>query len=282
MKKNVIFLCVMALFFGSVSIASPALMDKLVAYYPFNGNANDGSGNGLNGTIYGATLAEDRFGNFNNAYYFDGVNNNIIELPSNEIKSLLDGSTAFTAAVWIYNDGPGDPYRNILRICDTGGDSRGLMFRIGASSMSGSYPNRLEVLLGTIGYQSQHIVSATDISTDYWMHLATVYDGSNLWLYIDGEAPSTIYRQGVETSNGVAQTGLLTMGNSPAYISAYNTENFNGKIDDIFIYDRALSASEINELYTAFNPVPIPSAGWLLGSGLIGLVGFRERIKKAF
>jgi len=48
------------------------LKDGLVAYYPFNGNANDESGNGNNGTVYGATLTTDRFGNTNKAYSFDG------------------------------------------------------------------------------------------------------------------------------------------------------------------------------------------------------------------
>jgi len=52
--------------------------DGLVAYYPFNGNANDESGNGNNGTVNGATLTSDRFGNANSAYSFDGVNMRII------------------------------------------------------------------------------------------------------------------------------------------------------------------------------------------------------------
>jgi hypothetical protein len=49
------------------------LNDGLVAYYPFNGNANDKSGNGNHGTVHGATLTEDRFGNADSAYNFDGV-----------------------------------------------------------------------------------------------------------------------------------------------------------------------------------------------------------------
>ena len=51
--------------------------DGLVGYWPFNGNANDETGNGNNGTVNGATLIKDRFGNDNSAYEFDGINNSI-------------------------------------------------------------------------------------------------------------------------------------------------------------------------------------------------------------
>ncbi|MGD8780851.1 MAG: hypothetical protein PVH88_18035 [Ignavibacteria bacterium] len=49
----------------------------LIAYYPFNGNANDESGNGKNGIVLGAALTTDRFGSTNKAYTFDGVNDAI-------------------------------------------------------------------------------------------------------------------------------------------------------------------------------------------------------------
>jgi hypothetical protein len=50
----------------------------LIAWYPFNGNANDESGNGINGTVNTAIPAPDRFGNANSAYSFDGTNRSII------------------------------------------------------------------------------------------------------------------------------------------------------------------------------------------------------------
>ena len=53
------------------------LQDGLVAYYPFSGNANDYSGIGNHGTVFGATLATDRFGNLNHAYSFDGIDDYI-------------------------------------------------------------------------------------------------------------------------------------------------------------------------------------------------------------
>jgi hypothetical protein len=63
--------------FSFIDISYGGINDGLVAYYPFNGNANDESGNGHNGTINSATLTSDRFGNPNSAYSFDGVNDYI-------------------------------------------------------------------------------------------------------------------------------------------------------------------------------------------------------------
>jgi hypothetical protein len=59
----------------------------LVGWWPFNGNANDESGNGNNGTVNGATLTADRFGNLNKAYSFDGVDNyiHVLNTPSLDI-----------------------------------------------------------------------------------------------------------------------------------------------------------------------------------------------------
>lgn len=53
------------------------LSEGLILYYPFDGNANDESGNGENGTIYGPSLTYDRFGNENSAYEFNGTSDYI-------------------------------------------------------------------------------------------------------------------------------------------------------------------------------------------------------------
>ena len=59
--------------------------DGLIAYYPFNRNANDESENGNHGTVYGATLTTDRFGNPDSAYSFDGVDDYIEVAPSSNL-----------------------------------------------------------------------------------------------------------------------------------------------------------------------------------------------------
>ena len=69
-----------------------------VAYYPFNGNANDESGNGNHLTISGATLTSDRFDNADSAYYFDGEPDTYMFA---DISALPQGETARTICVWV-------------------------------------------------------------------------------------------------------------------------------------------------------------------------------------
>lgn len=69
----------------------------LLAYYPFNGNANDSSGNGHHGIVYGATLTADRFGDTNSAYYFDGLSNRI------ELGSWFNYNV-FSISMWVKPD----------------------------------------------------------------------------------------------------------------------------------------------------------------------------------
>ena len=63
---------IVCLVLGVCGLAQADLNDGLVAYYPFNGNANDESGNGNDGVVNGATLTSDRFGDVDNTYLFEG------------------------------------------------------------------------------------------------------------------------------------------------------------------------------------------------------------------
>ena len=90
MKKTfTLFILLSALFSGWSGVIAQINLDSgLVAHYPFNGNANDESGNANHGTVNGATLTTDRFGNANKAYSFDGVSNseNMFTFVSDESK----------------------------------------------------------------------------------------------------------------------------------------------------------------------------------------------------
>jgi len=96
MQRFLIFM--VFLVFSSISTFAQIPTDSLVAYYPFNGNANDESGNGNNGIVNGATLTADRFGNANSAYSFDGVSN-YIEVADNS--TLNFGTNDFSISMWL-------------------------------------------------------------------------------------------------------------------------------------------------------------------------------------
>lgn len=205
------------------------LNEGLVAYYPFNGNANDESGNGNNGAVNGATLTLDRFGNEDSAYSFDGLNDYIQLGISNKLKM-----PAFTLATWAktsYNGG------NCLYRWWNYGQAwfvNTSSFSLGFHSSTGAY------------YSTSY---KFPIDED-WHFLVGSFDGSTLKLYKDGVLLTTNSNTAPIYYN--AATG--------AFIGKNGSENyFNGKIDDFRIYNRALSEVEIQELFTIDDIVEIPS-----------------------
>ena len=95
MKKIIITTLVITALIG-LSANAQIPQNGLVAYYPFNGNANDESGNGNSGTVKGASLTTDRFGNSSSAFDFNGIDN-MIEVPANNQFDFQN----FTISTWI-------------------------------------------------------------------------------------------------------------------------------------------------------------------------------------
>ena len=95
MRKS--FVCLTSVVLSVSGIAQADLNDGLVAYYPFNGNANDEGGNGINGTVNGPTLTSDRFEQPDRAYYFDGSGGRGIDFG--DVLDINDGE--FTISVWV-------------------------------------------------------------------------------------------------------------------------------------------------------------------------------------
>ena len=206
----------------------------LVAYYPFNGDANDESGNGNNGTIYGATLTTDRFGVQGKAMAFNGINQ-YIQAPHQAYLNFPGGD--FTIAFWaVLNDlslqyfigkdmGQGVNDKWIVLYQDGQGSGRGINMLVFTSGSPGSnvLPGDVKPELGT------------------WHHFLFRKRATTYTLDMDGLPVSS-------NTNGPPSlpsdnTAPLTIGRAEggAYV--------NGKIDDIRIYDRALSDSEVQQLY---------------------------------
>ena len=206
--------------------------EGLVAYYPFNGNANDESGNGNDGeAIIGATLAEDRFGIENKAYYFDGKS--YIETSSG---SNLPTDGNFTISLWFnfdspYSNGQGSLLSN--QMTD--------QFQIAFDTWTAENP-KLQFYTGG----GAPVVNATELQWEdgKWYNIILVRHGDLFKLYRGG---IEVYSSTSGKFNGAnPEDRKITIG-----VASRNNLNhpWKGKIDDIRIYDRALSQDEVSALY---------------------------------
>ncbi len=221
----------------------------LVAWYPFNGNANDESGNGNNGTVNGATLTTDRFGNANNAYGFDGINDRV-DVPGTNLSPALDDTKNFTIAHWVRLNQ--DVMSNFVL-----GYSQGLgnsmpvgAFQLSLKAYPAYGPGPYLYLDDNIGCNLT--VGASALAVGQWQHVVTVWNAAthstNIW--VDG-VNQAVTKQCDAVMSAKARTGTWTIGAyCPGSVPGSCDQQFlNGSLDDFRIYNRALSVSEIQALY---------------------------------
>ncbi|MBU3713940.1 MAG: T9SS type A sorting domain-containing protein, partial [Ferruginibacter sp.] len=229
---------------GGISSLPPSLTNGLVAYYPFNGNANDESGNGNNGTVNGATLTTDRFGNNNKAYSFNG-NSKITVAHSNS----LNVGSEMTISIWVKQSTMGNTINYILQK-GTGGGCTTTGYYSAVDYGFGSFPNGVKVL----GYgQNNNCASIGSDSSlnSSWHSVIFVYaPGSGNKLYIDGKSVDNQQYTTCGNCTILNSTNPLIIGGFLNAGNISNSKNWNGLIDDVAIYNRALSTSEIQQLYT--------------------------------
>ena len=216
---------------------SGSLVNGLVAYYPFCGNANDQTGNGNNGLVNEATLTTDRFGNANSAYSFDGVND-FISCLNNNIP-MANSSRTFSA--WFY-------------LTPTSGYSDGYsLISYGTNSFPDGRLNDVNINQNGIWYNAHQYYASSSSSvnnTNSWNNLVVTYDNtniSNIKIYFNGLLIPT-------TNNNIGNVSILnTLNTNVQFGKAINQYAsyfyFNGKIDDIGIWNRALTQQEITQLY---------------------------------
>lgn len=232
MKKENLLMTAIAIFgLATITMAQvPSYVptNGLVGYWPFNGNANDESGNGNNGSVNNATLTQDRYGSPNSAYDFNA--NAQIVCPQNNIPTQI-----FSLSVWINQDnlsfGPvaclGSSSSEIWGV-NAANNYLNIAYGIGCSGTGGG------------------ILNTTAIPIGNWIHLTYVSSG------VGGN--TQIYKNGIyvgqaqnSTSIGGCSSQNLYFGvdifSAPEYIDA--------KLDDIGIWDRALTECEIQDLYNA-------------------------------
>jgi hypothetical protein len=243
MKKitTLLTLLVFSSIFSQIPYFVPT--NGLVGYWPFNGNANDESGNAHNGNITGATLTTDRYGNANSAYLYSG-NNNYITIPNT---STLSGFADITISGWV----------NISQFPSSLSNGlSGLVTKWYGSGNCGGVTDNYACYIRTnnqfVGATNQYRVYPNDLqtpnnlTTSNWYHFVMIHNSvTGGSFYINGILISTY-----------TTVGALCSSTNSLYFGCDNvlgTLNrfFNGKLDDIGIWNRTLTQNEITSLYLA-------------------------------
>ena len=222
--KLTLFVAVLAaaLFLGgcaSTETSSDSLKNGLVAYYPFDGNAKDKSGYGNDGEVKGATHKVDRHGNIDSAYGFDGAS----EIKAAKPKELTHINTI---SCWV-KIASKTKYQYVV---DLGENSNWI------EVIDGSY-------IRVAGKDRRYFDSKKPVQEMIWHHIVLALNGSHIKLFIDGKEDGSI------TGNSKVAGPFLSIGMPDDHRSG-----FHGSIDDVRIYNRALSAEEVKALYDLEKP----------------------------
>ena len=238
--------------FGLASITSAQVpsyvpTNGLVGWWPFNGNANDESGNGNNGTVNGATLTIDRLGQSNSAYNFDGMDD-LIRIPHQNQLNLMGD---FTASIWF--DISAIPTSNNNHTFMTKRDDNGtccspdvpfgffITYQVSTAPLNFKMPSCAFANSGSYNFSASDSV----IIINTWNHIVFTYSFDTLKIFLNNTLINDDY---FPNSNRAANLSDLLIGSVNRELGA---EWMNGVLDDIGIWNRALTQQEITDLYNS-------------------------------
>lgn len=215
--------------------------DGLVAYYPFNGNANDESGNSHNGTISGAILSNDRKDVIKSSLFFDGNDDYVFIKPA-----VLNSNTSYTISIWVRPESLKQVMAIIWERAEDASDACG-----NASAGNWAiemYEQKLSHDISTVDNFNvckwNRLSYNNQIQAKSWYHISSVYNKSDktFKLFINGELiNSANVSSNLRTYNGVA----TYLGRNCTSVA----QTWHGYIDDVRIYNRALTEQEIKSLF---------------------------------
>jgi uncharacterized protein (TIGR02145 family) len=225
------------------SVPSYVPTNGLVGWWGFNGNAQDGSGNGNHGTVNGATLTTDRFGNQNGAYSFDG---------QSSIQTLNSGplGTGITLSYWYKTH-----LNNYMSLVSYGSLNWGQYFDANLNHWAAQH---IGPCFGPSFHNRGTIINKNSFNIDstIWSHVVIVIpnnisDLQSVDFYLNGNLLYTtcsFINYGAPSPN-ISNGNPIKIGNN-----WFNDGAYIGKLDDIGIWNRALTQQEITNLYNSQLP----------------------------
>ncbi len=207
----------------------------LIAYYTFNSNANDESGNGNHGSVNGSTLTTDRFGNTDRAYFFNGTSNQIMVL-----NTIFDvGWQEYTISGWFSSTDSNKTNQCMFNTIPHTGI--GIDYNYYTARSYVSYGLNSNPAVSTWDITGPRHGSFRNIQSDQWYHFVFIKSNNKYSMYINGILDDTLSASKVPIS--------YKCGFRIGSIGVSSGEYFKGKLDDYRIYNRALTDVEIQALY---------------------------------
>ena len=272
MKKTTLICILMSLCIAGTVNALSIPANGLVAHYALDGNADDRLSDNT-GTVYGATLTTDRFGNPNSAYSFDG-NGDYIDLGRSPAFNF--GTGDFTISIQAYLTGPLDRYEAFL---GEWGGARGelgnwMMHPFSDGRVSFAFDNPSD------GDSHTHLYGNKNFTLNNWHVFTATRSGSQVSFYVD-DVKSSVVGIGQDVQFNIEDNLFIGWAGGNSLSTNYQIQ---GMLDNLLMYDRALSDTEVNQIVYATsnnpvgsNPIPEPTTMLLFGFGLIGLAGIGRR-----
>ena len=233
-----LFTTICSLNSSAQTIPSYVPTNGLKGWWPFSGNANDYTSNANNGSVNGATITTDRFGNNNAAYVFDGLNDLI-----SFIQQPIQNVDSFSLSFWLK---PNSLNQFSTAVClgyDAGASSGNNGIQFGMTGLPANpftctniNGNKLSFIRSGLGCGS---VNYNFVDTTSWHKVAITRKSGFIKYYVDG--------------NFITSNSLSIINAIPQFRvgSSFGFRFFSGKIDDIGIWNRALTDCEIKKLYNS-------------------------------
>ena len=263
MKRMFLILALSILFIPtgiSQDLPSYVPTDGLVAYYPFNGNANDASGNGNNGTVSGAILTADKDGDAEKAYEFTVNENGGWGNPQQEITvdyNTSMNSNTITLSAWVFpRTKPGSYADRPLTIFGRWADgvsNEVFRFQItydqNTTESAGAGANKVFLQISNASSNgntsnNSEFFKGGDIPFNQWTHVAVTYDGSVGKVYQNGQlVAENQIDVNINAGGSALNIGSLKSSNGTWYL-------FDGKLDELGYWNKVLSAEKIGNLFS--------------------------------